>query len=119
MWRGRHGETWPDNNNNNNNEIGADGAIVAEEIVDVGANEGPNVELPLWDDDNNNNNNNNEIGADDVIVVEEIIDVEAYEGPNVGLPVNEIVGHEIVSEEIVDDGMPKERVKRTNIPESI
>ncbi|GKA03613.1 hypothetical protein Tco_0676394, partial [Tanacetum coccineum] len=28
---------WDENNNNNNNEIGADGAIVAEEIVDVGA----------------------------------------------------------------------------------
>ncbi|GKA70764.1 hypothetical protein Tco_0776903 [Tanacetum coccineum] len=81
---------------NNNNEIGADGAIVAEEIVDVGSNEGPNAKLSLWDDDNNNNNN--EIGADSAIVVEEIINVGVYEGPNVGLPVNEIVSHEIVGE---------------------
>ncbi|GJS77520.1 hypothetical protein Tco_0727401 [Tanacetum coccineum] len=36
-----------DNNNNNNNEICADGAIVAEEIVDVGAYEGPNIGLPV------------------------------------------------------------------------
>ncbi|GJV30875.1 hypothetical protein Tco_1391275, partial [Tanacetum coccineum] len=41
------GVSFWDEDNNNNNEICADGAIVAEEIVDVGAYEGPNVGLPV------------------------------------------------------------------------
>ncbi|GJT54877.1 hypothetical protein Tco_0989931 [Tanacetum coccineum] len=62
----------------------------------------------LWEEDNNKNN---EIGMNNVIV-----DVRANEDQmlnSLKLLVTKLL---VRIEEIVDDGMPKERVKRTNIP---
>ncbi|GJX27685.1 putative reverse transcriptase domain-containing protein [Tanacetum coccineum] len=44
-----------------------------------------------------------------------VVDEEANEGPNATLHVNEIVDEEIVGAQNVNDDVPNERVKRTNI----